>query len=100
MIDSRISLVMFTVMFTVLVSFMATAFNIESVNCSDPTDLISEPGEDPTSVDKLISLLNGIVDVFFGCSSSNPLINGVFLALQASIIIVLLVIAKDLVPLT
>ena len=100
MIDSRISLVIFTVMFTIVVSSLATTLNVDGINCSDPANLIQEPSENATSVEKVIGPANDIVDVFFGCSSTNEIVNGLFLSLQAGIIIVLLFIAKDLVPLT
>lgn len=100
MIDSRIALVIFTVLFTVIVSTAATEFNVDGINCSDPSNLIQEPGDNTTSVNKVIGQANSVVDVFFGCSSTNTIINGVFIALQAGIIIVLLFIAKDLVPFT
>lgn len=100
MIDSKISLVVFTVMFVIIISTGATWLNVDGVNCSDPANLITEPGDNTTSVDKVITQANGVVDVFFGCSSTNPTVNGFFLALQAGMIIVLLLIAKDLVPFT
>lgn len=100
MIDSRISLVFFTVLFTVILSASATYLKVDGVDCTDPSNLISEPDNNVTQVDKVIGQANSVVDVFFGCSSTNPVINGVFLALQAGIIIVLLFIAKDLVPFT
>jgi len=99
-IDSKISLVVFTVLFTIIVSTAASNLNVEGINCSDPTSIISEPGDNTTSVVRVIQPANDLVDVFFGCSSSNSIINGIFTALQAGIIIVLLFIGKDLVPFT
>jgi len=99
-IDSRISLVLFAVLFVVVVSFASTSLSVEGIECSDPGNLISQPDANSTTVNEVTSSASGILDVFFGCSSQNPLINGFFLALQASIIIVLLMIIKDLIPLT
>jgi hypothetical protein len=99
-IDSKIALVLFATMFVVLTSFMATELGVEGINCSDPADLVTEPGTNTTSVSKIIDAGNSVVDIFFGCSSSNPLVNGLFISLQVGMIIVLLYLAKDLVPFT
>jgi len=99
-IDSRIALVVFTVLFTIIVSSMTSFLSVDGIDCTDPSTLIEQPGNNATTVDKVIDPANDVVNVFFGCSSTNPVIDGVFLALQAGIVIVLLFIAKDLVPFT
>lgn len=100
MIDSRISLVIFTVLLTIVISTAANQFHVDGISCSDPNNIIEQPSENATTIDRVIGPANDIVDVFFGCSSQNPLVNGFFVSLQAGIIIVLLFIAKDLVPFT
>lgn len=99
MIDSRIGLVLFTVLFIVTVSFTANALNVGGINCADPANEITQPSNS-TQLDQVVGAANGVVNVFFGCSSSNALISGLFVALQAGMIIVLLFIVKDLVPFT
>lgn len=100
MIDSRISLVVFGVFFTVMISFTSTALNVDGISCSDPSELITQPDANETTVSEVTSNVQGLVNVFFGCSSSNPVVNGFFLALQAGIIIIILFILKDVIPLT
>lgn len=100
MISSKISLVIFTVLFTVIVTSITSFLGVGGIDCSDPKDLIEKPPENATTFDNAISSGNAIVDVFFGCSSSNTVINGIFLSLQAGIVIVLLFILKDVIPFT
>lgn len=100
MIDSKISLVVFTVLFIVTASTMANFFQVDGVNCTDPSNILEQPPSNATTVDKVVEPANDVVSVFFGCSSSNSLLNGVFLSLQAGIIIVLLFIVKDVIPFT
>jgi len=98
--SGRVGFVLFSIFFIVLVSLAANQLRIDSVNCSDPSSLISEPGENATTVDKVVDPANSLVDVFFGCSSQNQVLNGIFTALKAGMIIILLFIVKDLVPFT
>jgi len=98
-IDTRIGLILFAVLFIVSVSFTANALNVGGINCADPANEITQPSNS-TQLDKVVGAADGLVNVFFGCSSSNPLISGLFIALQAGMIIVLLFIVKDLVPFT
>lgn len=100
MINSKISLVIFTVLFTIVISSVASFANVDGISCGNPTDLISQPDENITTFETAIDSGNSIVDVFFGCTSTNPIINGIFLSLQAGIVIVLLFILKDVIPFT
>lgn len=99
MINRRIGLVIFTVLFIVTISYTANQLNVSGISCSDPGQEISQPSNS-TNLQNVVGTAEGVVNVFFGCSSSNPLISGLFIALQAGMIIVLLFIVKDLVPLT
>ena len=99
-LGGKTGFMMFSILFIVVVSTAANQFNVSGINCSDPADLISEPDENATTVDRVLDPANTLVDIFFGCSSSNPIVNGIFVAMSAAFIIILLYIAKDLVPLT
>lgn len=100
MIDGKISLVIFTVLFTIIVSSMTGFLGVDGIDCTDPSELIQQPPENSSTFDTAIDSGNNVIDVFFGCSSTNPIINGIFLALQAGIIFVLLFILKDVIPFT
>lgn len=97
---SRVGLLVFGVLTIVTLSFASAELGVETVDCSNPSDIVAEPGENATTVEKVITPANDLVDVFFGCSSSNPLINGFFVALSAAVVLIVLGIAKDLVPFT
>jgi len=99
-ISSKISLVIFTVLFTVIVSSMTAFLGIGGITCTDPSEIIEEPPENASTFETAIDSGNKVIDVFFGCNSENPVINGLFLSLQAGIIIVLLFILKDVIPFT
>lgn len=100
MIDSKYNLVLIGILFFIVVSTMANQFQVSGINCADPSSILSQPSENATTVDKVVGPADDLTDVFFGCSSSNPLVNGVFLSLSGAFVVVLLVIVKDLVPFT
>lgn len=97
---TRVGFIVFSVMFIVLVSFLATNLNVGGVSCSDPSDQISQPDANSSSFQQVTDSANGLVNVLFGCSSQNQLLNGFFLALQAGMVLVLLMIIKDVIPFT
>ncbi|MFB6226293.1 MAG: hypothetical protein ABEJ02_02990 [Candidatus Paceibacteria bacterium] len=97
---SRVGFLVFGVLTIVTLSFVSAELGVDTVNCGDPSDILQQPGENATTVQKVIQPANDLVDVFFGCSSSNTLINGFFVALSAAVILIVLGIAKDLVPFT
>ena len=99
-VNSGMQLMTIGILFIVGISFAANLLGLEGVKCSNPDDLLSEPSENATTVEKAIDPANSLVDIFFGCSSENQLLNAIFLSLKAGMVLVLLGIIKDLVPFT
>lgn len=99
-VNDRIQFMIFSILFIVGISSLATFIGVSGVNCSDPANILDKPSDNATTVDRVIGPANDLVNVLFGCSSQNQLLNAVFLSLQAGMILILLFIAKDLVPFT
>lgn len=100
MFGSRVGFIVFSVMFIVLVSFISVSLSVDGVSCSDPSDQISEPDANSSTFDQVTGSANGLTNILFGCSSQNQLLNGLFLALQAGMVLVILMILKDVIPFT
>lgn len=96
----RIGFIVVSVMFIVAVSFLATNLNVDGVNCSDPSNEISQPDANTSTFTQVADSANGLTNILFGCSSSNQLLNGFFLALQAGMVLIVLMILKDVIPFT
>jgi len=97
---SQTGFIVFSVMFIILVSYGANLMNVEGVSCSDPSNLIDQPDENISTFEQVYDSSSGLVDVLFGCSSDNQLLNGFFIALSAGMIVILLSILKDVIPFT
>jgi len=98
--SGRVGFIVTSVMFIIAISFLAVNLNVDGVSCSDPADQISQPDANTSTFTQVTDSANGLVNILFGCSSSNSLLNGLFLALQAGMVLIVLMILKDVVPFT
>lgn len=100
MFGTRVGFIVFSVMFIVTASFLATSLDVEGIECDDPEELITQPDANTSTFQEISTQANGLTSVLFGCSSTNQLLNGFFLALQGGMVLVLLMILKDVIPFT
>lgn len=96
---SQVGFLFFGVMFIVFISLGATALDIDGVNCGNAAESLSPP-ENSTNLESALTSADGLVTIFFGCSSTNNALNGFFTALKAGVVLIFLYIIKDLVPFT
>jgi hypothetical protein len=95
---SRVGFVVFGLLFFSTVSFFGEVLEVDAITCGD-TD-VSNPGADVSTFDQIVSSLDNIMNLFFGCSAQNEVVSGLFTALGAGMVIVVLSILKDVIPFT